>query len=189
MELDYEMWSFTHGMVSSAAGSGYIESPTHKVLCVVSSPSEFTDLTQSEESQRHAQAQLSISSPFSAQVRSALSSLILLDKYPKALIEVKVQVLEGDESSALVHILNAASIAVLDSGIEAKDTMIAANAGIEEGKIVLGKNEVVAGVLVNLDQLALVTFTGVHTENEVILMVQASIDAAKHMFAIVKNNF
>jgi len=189
MELDYDMWSFTHGIVATAAGSAYVESKTHKVLCTVSSPSEFTDLSSTEEYQRHAQAQLSIQSPFASILKSALSSLIMLEKYPKSLIEVKVQVLTGDEKEALVFVVNAASLALLDSGIEVKDTLIAANAGLSQGNIVSGNNQMVLGYLVNLDRIALLEMNCSLTEPETEVLLHACIDTAKQMCEVVKNNY
>ena len=189
MELESEMWSFTHGIVKTAAGSAYVESKTHKVLCTVSSPGEFSELSSSEEYQRHAQAHLSIDSPHNSHVRSALSSLIILERYPKSLIEIKVQIISGDEETALVYIINAASLAVIDSGIEIKDTLIAVNAGIRDGNIVTGVDDLVVGVLVNLDEIVMINQQGVFEEQQLILLFQACIDTAKQIFSIVKNNY
>lgn len=189
MELESDMWSFSHGIVKTAAGSAYVESKTHKVLCTVSSPGEFSELGSSEESQRHAQAHLAITSPHSLHVRSALSSVILLEKYPKSLIEVNVQVISGDESTALVYIINAASLAVIDSGIEIKDTLIAVNSGVRDGKIIIGMNDLVIGVLVNLDEIVMVSQQGVYEEQQINALFHACIDTAKQVFIVVKNNF
>lgn len=189
MELDYQMWSYSHGIVATAAGSAYLESKTHKVLCTVSSPSEFTDLSSTEEYQRHAQAQLSVQSPYASILKSALSSLILLEKYPKSLIEVKVQLLAGDEKDALVFVVNAASLALLDSGIEVRDTLIAANAGYDQGNIVSGNNQMVLGYLVNIDRIALLEMNCSLTEEETEVLIHTCIDTAKQMFDVVKNNY
>jgi RNase PH len=189
MELKSDMWSFSHGIVKTAAGSAYLESKTHKVLCTVSCPSEFSDLTLSEESQRHAQAQLLITSPHSSQLLAALSSIILLEKYPKSVIEIKAEVIFGNEETALVFIINAASLAVIDSGIEIRDTLIAVSAGIVDNQVVIGENQMVAGVLVNLDEIGMIKLQGLHSEKQVLQLLQACIDTAKKMFSIVKSSF
>ena len=189
MDLESEMWSFSHGIVKTAAGSAYIESSSHKVLCTMSSPGEFSDLGSSEEYQRHAQAHLSITSPHSSHVQAALSSLILLERYPKSLIQVDIKVIGGDEETALVHIINAASLAAIDSGIEIKDTLIAVGAGFREGRVVMGVDDLVVGVLVNLEEVAMVRQQGSYEEQQIIALFHACIDTAKQMFIIVKNNF
>lgn len=189
MELEAEMWSFTHSIVDTAAGSAYVESKTHKILCVVSSPSEFSELLSSEEYQRHAKAHISVISPHSSQVKDALCSLIILEKYPKSVIEVKVQVIAGDEDTALVYIINAVSLAVIDSGIEIKDTLIAVSAGFEDGKVVIGVNQLVLGVLVNTDKIVLIRLEGVVDEVQAGMLIQACFDTAKHMFQMVKNSY
>lgn len=189
MELSYEMWHFTHGMISTAAGSSYIESRSHKVVCTVSSPSEFSDLSSTEEYQRHSQAQLSIISPFSSTVKSALESMILLEKYPKSLIEVKIQILAGDENEALVFVLNAASLAILDSGIEVKDTLIASNVGLENGSIVSGGNSMVLGLLVNTEKISVIDMNCEANAHEAELLIQACFDISRQMFTVVKSNY
>ena len=185
MELKSDMWSFSHGIVKTAAGSAYLECKTHKVLCT----SEFSDLTLSEESQRHAQAQLLITSPHSSQLLAALSSIILLEKYPKSVIEIKAEVIFGNEETALVFIINAASLAVIDSGIEIRDTLIAVSAGIVDNQVVIGENQMVAGVLVNLDEIGMIKLQGLQSEKQVLQLLQACIDTAKKMFSIVKSSF
>lgn len=189
MELETDMWSFSHGIVNTAAGSAYVESKTHKILCTVSSPSEFSELKTSEEYQRHAQAQLSIISPHSFHVRAAVSSIILLEKYPKSLIEIKVQVIFGNEDTALVYVLNAASLAIIDSGIEIKDTLIAISAGFDQNALVIGKNDLIVGVLVNLDEIAMIKLQGTYTEAQLTLLLHACLDTAKQIFTGLKFNF
>jgi ribonuclease PH len=188
MELEYDMWSFTHGMIATAAGSSYLESSSHKVICTVSSPSEFTDLSSTEEYQRHAQGQLSVQSPFSSTVKSALESMILLEKYPKSLIEVKVQLLSGSESDSLVFIINAASLAILDSGIEIRDTLVASNAGLINGKV-KPLNQMTLGFLVNTEKIALLEVSQSLTEEETVLLMQACIDTSRQLFKVIKNNY
>ena len=58
----------------------------------------------------------------SASIQAALDGLILLEKYPKAEINIQLKILE-DDGSALSALITAASLALADAGIEMRDVI------------------------------------------------------------------
>jgi len=128
-------------VIQQARGSAYIEMGQTKVICAVYGPREasrrdefsfqgqlyceFKFATFSCAIRRRHQ-QDSEEREFSALIREALESAVILDKYPKSRIEVFVTVLE-DDGSALAVSLSSASLALADAGIEMYDLVIGAS--------------------------------------------------------------
>ncbi len=83
------------------------------------------------------------STEISMVIREALESAICLEEFPKAVIEVQIDILQA-EASTRVAALNAASIALADAGIPMRDLVASCTAGkIEDDYIldVAGKEE------------------------------------------------
>lgn len=185
-------WSFSKGVDKTASGSAYLESHSHKVLCTVHGPKEYFDLSGSEEYIRHAQATLVIESPQAQYIKTALESTILVDRYPKSVIEIKIQIIDGDESNALPLLLNAASISLIDAGIELRDTLVACSASQSGDKILInesGNPQVIVGYLVNTDEIALLHQTGELDQQRLVDLLRASIDACKTFYTYIQNKF
>ncbi len=72
-------------------------------------------------------------------VQQALEAAVLLHKYPKAVVDVHVLVLEAD-GSVLAAALNAASLALANAGIEMRDLVTAATVGVGAGGPLLDLN-------------------------------------------------
>lgn len=83
------------------------------------------------------------STEISKVIREALEAVVLLEEFPKAVIEVQIDILQA-EASTRVAALNAASIALADAGIPMRDLVAACTAGkIDDDYIldVAGKEE------------------------------------------------
>jgi exosome complex component RRP41 len=72
----------------------------------------------------------------------AFENIILLEKYPRASIDVNIEVLEAEAGTRCAG-LTAAAVALVDAGIPMKDIPVACAAGKIDGKVVLdlGKKE------------------------------------------------
>ncbi|HLD56739.1 MAG TPA: exosome complex exonuclease Rrp41 [archaeon] len=83
------------------------------------------------------------STEISKVIRQALEAAICLEEFPKAVIEVQIDILQA-EASTRVAALNAASIALADAGIPMKDLVAACTAGKIDNDYILdvaGKEE------------------------------------------------
>jgi len=123
------------GIVQKANGSSYIETSGTKLVCAVYGPRDHIR-KHDFSSKGHVTCSLTYS-PFSRKERiidhndtqskelssiivEALSSAICIESYPKAFIDIYINVLE-DNGNALSHAIIASSIALADAGIEMLD--------------------------------------------------------------------
>ncbi len=83
------------------------------------------------------------STEISKVIREALESAVCLEEFPKAVIEVQIDILQA-EASTRVAALNAASIALADAGIPMRDLVSSCTAGKIDDTCILdvaGKEE------------------------------------------------
>lgn len=130
---------FVTGVVNSAAGSVYYENGSTKLVCAVYGPKQNTRAQYSDVGVlscdfRYAPFALDYrrrrgkndpeETNISIMLKETLSSCVQLDKFPKHEIQVYVIVLErgNNETAAAV---NAASLALIDSGVEMFDLTVA----------------------------------------------------------------
>lgn len=71
--------------------------------------------------------------------RLALEPAIFLEEFPKAGIEVYIEILQADGSTRVTGI-NAASLALADSGVPMRDLVVACSVGKIDGNIVVDLN-------------------------------------------------
>jgi exosome complex component RRP41 len=70
----------------------------------------------------------------------ALSSVVMLEKYPKTRIDVYTEILEADGGTRCAA-LTAASVALADAGIPMRDLIPACAVGVVGGKVVIDLNK------------------------------------------------
>jgi exosome complex component RRP41 len=146
------------GVLHRAEGSCYLEWGGNKVLVAVYGPREAVPRhTQNPlraiVNAKYNMAAFSVddrkrpgpdrrSREISKVTSEALENVILVEKYPRASIDVNIEVLEAEAGTRCAG-LTAAAVALVDAGIPMKDIPVACAAGKIEGKIVLdlGKEE------------------------------------------------
>jgi len=146
------------GVLHRAEGSCYLEWGDNKVLAAVYGPREAVPRhTQNPlraiVNARYNMAAFSVddrkrpgpdrrSREISKVISEALEHVILLEKFPRASIDVNIEVIDA-EAGTRVAGLTAAAIALVDAGIPMKDIPVGCAAGKIEGKVVLdlGKEE------------------------------------------------
>jgi len=146
------------GVLHRAEGSCYLEWGDNKVLAAVYGPREAVPRhTQNPlraiVNARYNMAAFSVddrkrpgpdrrSREISKVISEALENVILLEKFPRASIDVNIEVLDA-EAGTRVAGLTAAAVALVDAGIPMKDIPVGCAAGKIEGKVVLdlGKEE------------------------------------------------
>jgi len=146
------------GVLHRAEGSCYLEWGDNKVIAAVYGPREAVPRhTQNPlraiVNARYNMAAFSVddrkrpgpdrrSREISKVISEALENIILVEKYPRAAIDVNIEVLDAEAGTRCAG-LTAAAVALVDAGIPMKDIPVACAAGKIEGKVVLdlGKEE------------------------------------------------
>ena len=146
------------GVLHRAEGSCYLEWGGNKVLVAVYGPREAVPRhTQNPlraiVNARYNMAAFSVddrkrpgpdrrSREISKVTSEALEHVILTEKYPRAAIDVNIEVLEAEAGTRCAG-LTAAAVALVDAGIPMKDIPVACAAGKIDGQVVLdlGKEE------------------------------------------------
>lgn len=180
----------TVGVVKNADGSAYIEFGNNKIIVAVYGPREVHPKHMSLPDRCVLRVRYHMS-PFSTDtrknpapsrreieiskvMREALEPAVILEDYPRASIDVFVEVLQADGGSRCAGI-TAASIALADAGINMRDLVAACAAGKIEDKIVLDINDVEdkegnadmpVAYLPNLKKITLLQLDGILNKEE-----------------------
>lgn len=145
------------GIVKNADGSAYIEFGKNRIIAAVYGPREVHPKHMAQPDRCVLRCRYHMS-PFSTDtrknpapsrreveiskvMREALEPALMLEDYPRAAIDVFVEVLQADGGSRCAGI-TAASVALADAGINMRDIVSACAAGKVDGKIVLDINDV-----------------------------------------------
>eukprot|EP00051_Salpingoeca_urceolata_P001185 m.39155 g.39155 ORF g.39155 m.39155 type:complete len:246 (+) comp11243_c0_seq1:44-781(+) len=144
------------GHSSAGDGSAYIEQGNTKVLATVYGPHEavrskldhdkvvlnceysVAPFATSERRQRSTSDKRNVEQ--SVLIRSALEGTIITALYPRAQIDVFVQVLQAD-GGTLAASINAATLALMDAGVAMQDFVCACTAGHVDGMTILDLNQ------------------------------------------------
>jgi exosome complex component RRP41 len=143
--------------VKNADGSAYIEFGKNRIIAAVYGPREVHPKHMAQPDRCVLRCRYHMS-PFSTDtrknpapsrreveiskvMREALEPAVMLEDYPRAAIDVFVEVLQADGGSRCAGI-TAASVALADAGINMRDIVSACAAGKVDGKIVLDINDV-----------------------------------------------
>src|SRR5215218_6132345 len=144
------------GIIKNADGSAFIEFGKNKIIVAVYGPREVHPKHMAQPDRCVLRCRYHMS-PFSTDtrknpapsrreveiskvMREALEPALMLEDYPRAAIDVYVEVLQADGGSRCAGI-SAASVALADAGINMRDLVAACAAGKVDGKIVLDIND------------------------------------------------
>ena len=146
------------GVLHRAEGSCYLEWGGNKVIAAVYGPREAVPRhTQNPlraiVNARYNMAAFSVddrkrpgpdrrSREISKVISEALENIIIVERYPRASIDVNIEILDAEAGTRCAG-LTAAAVALVDAGIPMKDIPVACAAGKIEGQVVLdlGKEE------------------------------------------------
>src|SRR4030095_3782648 len=145
------------GIVKNADGSALIEFGKNKIIAAVYGPREvhpkhmaLSDrcvvrcryhMSPFSTDTRKSPAPSRRETEISKVIRESLEPALMLEDYPRAAIDIFVEVLQADGGSRCAGI-TAASVALADAGINMRDIVSACAAGKVDGKIVLDINDV-----------------------------------------------
>ena len=146
------------GVLHRAEGSCYLEWGDNKILAAVYGPREAVprhtqDPLKAIVNARYNMAAFSVderkrpgpdrrSREISKVISEALENVILVEKFPRASIDVNIEVLDAEAGTRCAG-LTAAAVALVDAGIPLRDIPVACAAGKIEDQVVLdlGKEE------------------------------------------------
>ncbi len=139
-------------VLARADGSAYIEWGGNKILVAVYGPREAfpkhtQDIDKAVVKARYNMAAFSVderkrpgpdrrSMEISKVISEALSSAVMVNQFPRAEIDVYIEVLQADAGTRIAG-LTASSVALAAAGIPMKDMVVGCTAGKVEGQVVL----------------------------------------------------
>ena len=125
-------------------------------------------------------------------MRESLEPALILEDYPRAAIDVFVEVLQADGGSRCAGI-TAASLALADAGINMRDIVAACAAGKVDDKIVLDINDtedkeggadMPVAYLPHLEQVTLLQLDGILTQGQFNECIDMAINGCKKVYEI-----
>src|SRR5881296_3582523 len=200
----------TVGSVKNADGSAFIEFGKNKILATVYGPREVHPKHMALSDRCVVRCRYHMS-PFSTDtrkspapsrrgveiskvMRESLEPALILEDYPRAAIDVFVEVLQADGGSRCAGI-TAASIALADAGINMRDIVSACAAGKIDNKIVLDINDtedkeggadMPVAYMPHLEQVTLLQLDGILTPEQFNECLDKAIGGCNMVYEIQK---
>jgi exosome complex component RRP41 len=201
---------FEVGLLSSADGSAYIEQGKCKILAAVYGPRESHPKHLALPDRAILQCRYHMA-PFSVEerkspapsrrevelskvIRESLEPAVFLEYYPRASIDLFIEVLQADGGTRCAGI-SVAALALADAGIPMKDLVVACAAGKAEGKLVLdlsdaedklGEADVPVAFMPTLDAVTLLQMDGSLSVEEFEQAVNLAITGCKQIYKLQK---
>ena len=196
------------GVLPNADGSAYIEMGRNKILCGVFGPREMHPKHQARPNEavlrcRYHMAPFSVDprrSPapsrrdqeISMVMRSALEPAVFLERYPRASIDVYIEVLEADGGTRCASI-NAAAVALVDAGIPMKDLVAACAVGKIEDKLIVdlgdyedkkGQSDMPIAYMPKLNKITLLQMDGIMSTDEAEKALNLAIEGCEKVYEV-----
>ena len=198
------------GVLKNADGSSYIEFGKNKIIVAVYGPKEVHPKHMALPDRGVLRCRYHMS-PFSVQerknpapsrreieiskvTRESLEPVLVLDDYPRTVIDVYIEVLQADGGSRCAGI-TAAAVALADAGIGMRDMVAACAAGKVDDRIVLdindeedkeGQADMPIAYLPNLNQISLMQVDGVLSKEEYSKCLDMAVEGCKKVYQLQK---
>ena len=198
------------GVIPNADGSAYIEHGKNKILVGVFGPKEMHPKHLAQPDRMVIKCRYHMA-PFSVQerkspapsrrevelskvIRESLEPSIFMDLYPRAGIDIFIEVLQADGGTRCASI-TAASLAIADAGIPLRDLVVGCAAGKVDDTVVLdlydaedklGVADVPVAFMPNLNAVTLLQMDGILTPDEFESAVNLAIDGCKRIYSMQK---
>jgi exosome complex component RRP41 len=125
-------------------------------------------------------------------MRSALEPAVFLDRYPRASIDVYIEVLEADGGTRCASI-NAAAVALVDAGIPMRDLVAACAVGKIDDRIIVdlgdyedkkGQSDMPVAYMPKLGKVTLLQMDGIMTPEENEKALNLAIEGCKKVYEV-----
>ncbi|MFP3224747.1 MAG: exosome complex exonuclease Rrp41 [Nitrososphaeria archaeon] len=197
------------GIIKNAAGSSYIEHGKNKIIVAIYGPKDSHRYGMNlEKATLRCRYHMS---PFSTEerknpqpsrreielskvIRDALEPSLILENFPKTMIDIFIEVLQSDGGSRSAGI-TAASVALADAGIPMKDLVEAVAVGKVNGTLVVDLNDIEdkegeadmpVAFMLNENKITLLQMDGKMTVEEFKAGLMMAMEAAKKIKEIQK---
>jgi len=199
------------GVRGGSRGSSYIEVGNTKVICVVNGPKDLSKKIDYSKTGILSVEVQSIGSKTQEKdvilLKEALEAIVLLEKFPKSLLEIFITILE-DAGSSVAASLTAAGLALIDAGVPVYDTPVGGSLLFDGDKFYLDptkaelqvldltdslKNEkgggiITMGYLPTREEICLFTMEG-KVESETLTKCMESLKNMNlKMFSVIRNH-
>src|SRR4029453_15165776 len=198
------------GIIKNADGSALIEFGKNKIIAAVYGPREVHPKHMALSDRCVVRCRYHMS-PFSTDtrksparskrktekekgIRGGLEPALILEDYPRAAIDVFIEVLQADGGSRCAGI-TAASVALADAGINMRDLVAACAAGKVDDKIVLDINDtedkeggadMPVAYMPHLEEVTLLQLDGVLTRDQFNQCFDTAVEGCKMVYEIQK---
>jgi exosome complex component RRP41 len=198
------------GVLSNADGSAYLEIGKNKVLAAVYGPREchprhLQDPTKAIIQCKYNMQAFSVSDrkrpgpdrrsiEISKIIAEALEKVVLTELYPRASIDVYIEILQANAGTRCAG-LTAASVALADAGIPMRDIIPAVAAGKADGHVLLdlnkeednfGQADVPLAIVPSTDEIVLLQMDGNMTREEFDKALDLAFGACHEIYEIQK---
>jgi exosome complex component RRP41 len=198
------------GIIPNADGSAYIEMGKNRIIAAVYGPREMHPKRLSKPNRgilrcRYHMAPFSVDprrSPapsrrdteISMVMADALEPALFLERYPRSVIDVYVEIIQADGGTRCASI-NAAAVALADAGIPMRDLVASCASGKIDGKLILdlgdyedkkGDADVPVAFMPKLEDITLLQMDGILTPKETLECVQLAIEGCKQVYEVQK---
>ncbi|MFX0046216.1 MAG: exosome complex exonuclease Rrp41 [Candidatus Hermodarchaeota archaeon] len=128
-------------------------------------------------------------------IANALQPALFLEEFPKAVVDVFIQVIQADGGTRCAAI-NAASLALADAGIPMKSLVPSVAVGKAEGTLIVdlgdeedkyGQGDVPMAILPNTNELTLLQQDGSFTREELMEAMEMGVNACKYLHELQKD--
>src|SRR6266496_4682621 len=196
------------GVIKNADGSALIEFGKNKIVVGVYGPREVHPKHMAQTDRCILRCRYHMS-PFSTDtrknpapsrreveiskvIREALEPALILEDYPRATIDVYIEVLQADGGSRCAGI-TAASVALADAGINMRDMVSACAAGKVDDKIVLdindtedkeGDADMPVAYMPHLEQVSLLQLDGILNEEQFNQCLDEAVKGCKIVYEV-----
>ncbi|RLI85557.1 MAG: exosome complex exonuclease Rrp41 [Candidatus Altiarchaeales archaeon] len=198
-------------VLERAVGSAYMEWGKNKVMAAVYGPRELHPKFLQDPTKALLRCTYNLA-PFSVEERKrpgpdrrsveiskvtteALSSVVMLEKFPNTVIDVFIEILQADAGTRCVG-LTAASLALADAGIPMRDLVAACSAGKIQGEIVVdlmkeednyGECDLPLAIIPRKGEVVLLQMDGKLTKDEFKKAYELAFKGAMKVYEMQKN--
>ncbi len=199
------------GVLNNAHGSAYIEWGKNKIMVGVygpRKPARQDDLRADKALVRctYNMAPFSVSGrkrpgrdrrslEISKVLSEALTNAVLVERFPRTVIEVNVEVLEADAGTRCAA-LTAASVALAEAGIQMRDLVSACAVGVVDGRIVLdpsveednfGDGDMPMGILPSSGEIVLLQMDGALDPDQFESALDLGVEACRRIHGLQRD--
>jgi exosome complex component RRP41 len=196
------------GVIPNADGSAYIEMGRNKIIAGVYGPREMHPKRLSKPNMGVLRVRYHMA-PFSVDPRrspapsrrdieigmvmtNALEPALFLERYPRSVIDVYVEIIQADGGTRCASI-NAAAVALVDAGIPMKDLVAGCAAGKIDGHIIVdlgdyedkkGEADIPIAYMPKLEEVTLLQMDGILSSDETIKAIEMAIVGCNQVYEI-----